>query len=138
MINDLREGIEIVPGRKLIKEEVDAFRQKRDDAAFWLGVIAFEQGDYTTAAQYFDEMTIKPYPNGPWTNAARYLLARCYEVLGDSAKASKLYEEDKSPQRYGNRLRAERLKQQSAEKPQEKSASQPPEKPSTPSASKTK
>ncbi len=112
LIRDQQDKIAIAPGRFLTEEFVDAFQQKRDDAAFWLGVILLEQDDYQTAAQNFGPMTLDAYPNGPWTNAARFLLARSYEAEGKIAEAIKLYEADKTPQRYGNRLRAERLKAQ--------------------------
>ncbi len=105
-----REGREIIPGRMLTKEFVDAYQRMRDDAVFWLGLISFEQGAYQTAAQYFGPMTLETYSNGPWTSGARYNLARCYEALNRLPEAVKLYEADKSPQRYGNRLRADRLK----------------------------
>jgi tetratricopeptide (TPR) repeat protein len=122
LIRDQQDKIEIARGRFLSKEFVDAFQQKRDDAAFWLGVILFEQGDFQTAAQNFGPMTLDAYPTGPWTNAARFLLARCYETEGKTAEAIKLYEADKSPQRYGNRLRAERLKAQQGASAEKKSA----------------
>jgi len=57
-------------------------------------------------------MMLEAYPDGPWTNAARYNLARVREATGELPEAIKLYEQDKSPQRYGNRLRAQRLKSQ--------------------------
>ena len=53
--------------------------------------------------------TLQANPNGPWTGGARYNLARTYEVLGDHANARAYYEQDKSPQRHGNLLRARRL-----------------------------
>jgi tetratricopeptide (TPR) repeat protein len=120
-INDInhmvRDHIAIVPGRYFTPEFAQSFQQKRDDAAYWLGIIALEQGDYATAAQYFGPMTLDAYPDGPWSNGARFNLARCDEAQGKSAEAIKLYEADKSPQRYGNRLRAAWLKEKSAEKP---------------------
>jgi len=112
MKRDLREGNEIASGVRLTPQIVDAFQMRRDDAAFWLGIICFEQGDYRTAADYFGKMTLYEYPDGPWTNAARYNLARVREATGDLPEAIKLYEQDKSPQRYGNRLRAQRLRSQ--------------------------
>ena len=112
MKHDLREGNEIAHGVRLTQEFVDAFQARRDDAAFWLGIISFEQRDYRTAADYFGPMTLYEYPDGPWTNAARYNLARVREATGDLKEAIKLYEQDKSPQRYGNRLRAQKLKSQ--------------------------
>jgi len=82
MKRDLREGNEIARGVRLTPQLVDAFQMRRDDAAFWLGLISFEQGDYRTAAQYFGPMTLQAYPDGPWTNAARYNLARVHEATG--------------------------------------------------------
>ncbi|HZZ27857.1 MAG TPA: hypothetical protein VFE46_07590 [Pirellulales bacterium] len=112
----VRNHIEISPGRVLTPEFAAAFQQKRDDAAYWLGIVAFEQGDYQTASQFFGPMTLDAYPDGPWTNGARYNLARSAEAQGKVSEAIKLYEADKSPQRYGNRLRAARLKEKTSEK----------------------
>ncbi|HTQ41015.1 MAG TPA: tetratricopeptide repeat protein [Pirellulales bacterium] len=108
----VRDHIEISPGRALSPEFPLAIQQRRDDAAYWLGIVSFEQGDYKTAAQYFGPMTLDPFPDGPWSNGARFNLARCNELQGNLAEAIQLYEADKSPQRYGNRLRAARLKEQ--------------------------
>jgi hypothetical protein len=112
--------VEIAPGRSLSPEFLSAFERRRDDAAYWLGIVAFEEGDLTTASQFFGPMTLDAFPDGPWTNGARYNLARCYEAQGKSPEAIKLYEADKSPQRYGNRLRAARLKEKSSSQPAEK------------------
>jgi hypothetical protein len=129
MKRDLREGNEIARGVRLTPQIVDAFQMRRDDAAFWLGVISFEQGDYRTAAQYFGPMTLEAYPDGPWANAARYNLARAREATGELPEAIKLYEQDKSPQRYGNRLRAQRLKSQLLPEQPVSKPTQPPAKP---------
>jgi hypothetical protein len=119
----VRDRIEISPGKYLSPEFARAYQQKRDAAAYWLGLVAFEQGDLSTAAEYFGPMTLDAYPDGPWSNGARFNLARCDELQGKSSEAIKLYEADKSPQRYGNRLRAAGLKEKSPEKPAaEKSA----------------
>jgi len=112
----VRNHVEIAPGRSLSPEFLNAFQRRRDDAAYWLGIVAFEQGDLSTAAQFFGPMTLDAFPDGPWTNGARYNLARCYEAQGKLPEAIKLYEADRSPQRYGNRLRAFRLKENSAAK----------------------
>ena len=113
-----RDHREIVPGRIVSKEFSDGYQRMRDDAVFWLGAVSHDQGAYQTAIQYFGPMTLEAYPDGPWTNAARYNLARCYEArLGKYPEAIKLYQSDKSPQRrFGNQLRALALKQKSAAK----------------------
>ncbi len=107
-----RSGREILPGRRLSQEFVEAYQRLRDDAAYWLGLVWLEQKQYKSAMQYFDKMTLQADPDGPWSNGARFNLARCYEAEGNLPEAIKLYQGDKSPQRYGNRLRAERLKAQ--------------------------
>jgi hypothetical protein len=107
----VRNHVEIAPGRSLSLDFQAAYQQKRDDAAYWLGIVAFDQGDNSTAAQFFGPMTLDAYPDGPWTNGARFNLARCFEAEGKLPEAIKLFEADKSPQRYGNRLRASRLKE---------------------------
>jgi TolA-binding protein len=116
-----REQTEVAKGVALSKEIVDARQQERDAAAYWLGVIAYELHAYQTAAQYFGAMTLDAYPDGPWSNGARFNLARSLEAQGKLAEAIKLFQGDKSPQRYGNRLRADRLKDALAAQQAEKS-----------------
>jgi hypothetical protein len=72
--------------------------------------VCFEQKDYPVAIDYFAKRTLEASPQGPWTSAARYNLARAYEAMGDAEKAIALYEADTSPQSHGNKLRARRLR----------------------------
>ena len=78
-------------------------------ATYWLGLIAFDQGQYQVAADYFDRDVLGSSSDGPWTHGARYNLARAYESLGQTDQARRLYEADDSPQRHGNLLRSRRL-----------------------------
>jgi len=85
-------------------------RVRKQDATYWLGLISFDEHEYSTAEDYF-----KMLPHGAgqanlWVDGARYNLARSYEAAGRTAEAIKLYEEDDSPQRHGNHLRARQLK----------------------------
>jgi tetratricopeptide (TPR) repeat protein len=111
----LREGYEFVPGRRLAPEQVNAMHQMRDDATYWLGLIWFASGGYQAVEQFLLPLADEKSDN-QWLNGARYNLARTYEALGKFPEAIKLYEADKSPQQYGNRLRADRIKATSAEK----------------------
>ena len=115
-----RQG-ELLAGRPVTQEFVDACQTVRDDAAYWLGVVWLELGSNKTASDYLGRMTLEADPNGRWANGARYNLARAYEAMGKNADAIRLYEADRSPQRYGNKLRAERLKTRETQK-QTKSA----------------
>ena len=91
----------------------DACALGKQDASFWLGLVAFEQGNYASAIDYFSKRTLAAMPGGPWTHAARYNLARTYEASGRRQEAIREYRADgKSPSRYGNLLRARWLEEQ--------------------------
>jgi tetratricopeptide (TPR) repeat protein len=91
----------------------DACALGKQDASFWLGLIAFEQGNYASAIDYFSKRTLAAMPGGPWTHAARYNLARTYEASGRRQEAITEYRaDDASPSRYGNLLRARWLAEQ--------------------------
>jgi hypothetical protein len=91
----------------------------KQDASYWLGLISFERGRssgkpnyYNTAIHYFDVLTLKASPTGPWTAGARYNLGRTYEALGKADQAIVAYRSDKSsPQTQGNLLRAKWLEE---------------------------
>jgi TolA-binding protein len=80
------------------------------DASYWLGLIAFEQGSYASAVDYFYERTINFLPGNPLTHGALYNLARTFEAQGQREKAIELYQKDtESPGHYGNLLRGKWL-----------------------------
>jgi hypothetical protein len=110
-------GFEFAPGFKWTKEAVDSIQQMRDDAGYWLGIIWYDDAGsgYKNVEQFLLPLTETKVEN-LWTNGARYNLARAYEAAGKYPEAIKLYEASRSPQQYGNRLRAERLKEKSAKK----------------------
>jgi tetratricopeptide (TPR) repeat protein len=86
------------------------YEDAKQAASFWLGIICYEEGDYPVAIDYFSKRTLEAAPDGVWTPAAQYNLGRAYEATGQLDKAIELYEDDDSPQRQGNLLRARRLK----------------------------
>lgn len=90
---------------------IECARVAKQDASFWLGLIAFERQDYPTAIDYLMKRTLAAAPDGPWTNGAYYNLARCYEASGQVEEAIEVYRRVESPQQYGNLLRARRLEQ---------------------------
>lgn len=83
--------------------------ESKAHASYWLGLIQMEQRDFPVAANWLKQRTLEQHPDGPWTFAARYNLARCYEALGKTEDAVQIYLTDESPQRHGNLLRARRL-----------------------------
>lgn len=94
----------------ITEDEAARVRKAKQDASYWLGIAAFERGDYETAIDYFQHRTLEAWPEGPWTEAAQYNLARTLEALGRDEEAIAYYEKKStSPQQPGNRLRALRL-----------------------------
>jgi hypothetical protein len=80
-------------------------------ATYWMALAHYEGGNYEAAVDWLKHRVLEASPEGPWTDGARYNLARCYEVLGERKEAIELYRIDDSPQRHGNRLRARWLEQ---------------------------
>ena len=96
--------------RESVEHLTECARAAKQDASYWLGLIAFERQDYATAADYFGKRTLEAAADGPWTNGATYNLARTYEALGKLDEAIDAYRQGGSPQRHGNWLRAKWLK----------------------------
>jgi tetratricopeptide (TPR) repeat protein len=94
--------------------QVLLLQQAKQSASFWLGLVAFERQDYASAIDWFGKRTLEATPNGPWSPAARYNLARTYEARGELDRAIAIYEADNSLQSHGNKLRARQLKEQQA------------------------
>ncbi|MFM8892716.1 MAG: tetratricopeptide repeat protein [Planctomycetia bacterium] len=113
------------PGRQAIAAAVAAsppqqadgvrrlFEQMKEDATYWLGVLTLAEGENATAADYLGRMTLEAAPDSRWTDAARVNLAQALLGLGRTAEAVELLRADASPQRFGSRLRAERLETES-------------------------
>ncbi len=53
----------------------------KNDASYWLGLIAFEQENDASAIDYFTKRTLNAVDNSPWQVAATYNAARAYEAL---------------------------------------------------------
>ncbi|MEA1950062.1 MAG: hypothetical protein U9N87_01670 [Planctomycetota bacterium] len=115
------------------KEDLDAkmaaYRRAKQDATYWLGLVAaMVDGDRQSAIDYFDNRTLKTWPNGPWTSAAKYNLARTYESAGELKQAIGWLKADAdSPAAAGNLLRAkwleDRIAAQKAKAEQQRKAS---------------
>ena len=85
------------------------YRQMKEDATYWLGVLTLAEGDDATAAEYLGRMTLEAAPDSRWADAARANLAQALIGLGRRAEAEALLRADLSPQRFGSRLLADRL-----------------------------
>lgn len=103
--------------KKMVQESEKALqllRTGKQDASYWLGLVAFERGNYSTAVDYFLKRTLEPSPDGPWTHGAWYNLGRAYEALGERKEAIEAFRSDESPQRHGSLLKASRLEAEAA------------------------
>ncbi len=100
--------------------EKPAFVRAKQNASYWLGLLAYEQGAFSAAADYFATRTLEASPDGPWTHGARYNLARTLEAAGELNRAvSQLAADPLSPSRHGNLLRARWLNELRAQPDQD-------------------
>jgi hypothetical protein len=91
--------------------EKAVFLRGKQDASYWLGLIAYQRANYPTAIDYFTTRTLLATPNGPWSDGARYNLARTFEAMGDPERAILQYANNAgSPGALGDLLRAKWLK----------------------------
>ena len=94
----------------LVDKKINAYKRGKQDATFWLGLIAAHEEDTRSAIDYFDQRILGDNPGGPWTSGAQYNLARVYESDGQLQKAVKLLKTDwGAPGRQGNLIRAKWL-----------------------------
>lgn len=105
-IKQKMDAREPVDPEKLVADAEMRMQKVREYATYWLGLAAFERGQYDAAEDYFLRRTLEGFPGGRWTDGARYNLARTYEALGNVDKAVEYFEEDESPQSHGSWLRA--------------------------------
>lgn len=94
-----------------MRYRLKAFELRGQYAAFWLGLVAYDRGDYEAAIRYFRDHTLKTYPGGVWERGARYNLARSLEAAGKLREALEVLDADASFQRHGSLLRARMLKE---------------------------
>jgi hypothetical protein len=84
----------------------------KQDASYWTGLITYQRRNYSAAIDWFTKETLLAYPNGPWTNGARYNLARAYEASAQTERAVLQYGSDaSSPGYHGDLLRAKWLQE---------------------------
>ncbi len=108
---DMKSYREKAPANALQKVDFDLTQMQtaKQTASYWLGLIAFERGNYPAAVDYLQTRTLAAFPDGPWSAGARYNLGRALEALGQKEEAIRFYRADLSAQRHGNLLRARGL-----------------------------
>jgi hypothetical protein len=89
------------------------YLRAKQDASYWLGLIAYQRGNYPTTIDYLVNRTLLVMPDGPWADGARYNLARTFEATGEKERAILQYNGNAgSPGYLGDLLRAKWLKQE--------------------------
>jgi tetratricopeptide (TPR) repeat protein len=90
-------------------DKIAIYNRAKQNASYWLGLLSYDDGRYDTAADWLARRTLEDYPDGPWTNGARYNLARSYEAMGRFEDAIELLKQDDSAGRHGSLLRVRQL-----------------------------
>ncbi len=105
-----RPANRVLAAAPIHRMEKAVYSRAKQDASYWLGLLAFQRAKYSSAADYFARRVLEASPGGPWTHGAMYNLARTYEASGRDDKAIELYRSDtNSPAYHGNVLRSRYL-----------------------------
>jgi len=86
------------------------YERMKQDATYRLGILTLKEKQFDAAIDYLERMTLQSTPDGPWNDPARLALAQAMEATGRIQKAIQLLESDESPQRFGSRVEAARLR----------------------------
>jgi len=105
---EVRPALRDIARASADKRRIDTISQTY--AAYWLGLLLFDDGKYDVAAQWLRRPELLS-DDSPWSFGANYSLARAEEAQDKLQEAIELYEADTSPQRHGNRLRAKQLRE---------------------------
>ncbi len=63
-------------------------RRSKQNASYWLGLIALDEGEYQVAADYFEKRLLAIDPDSVWAPGAYYALGRTYEAWGRAESSS--------------------------------------------------
>ncbi len=85
-------------------------------ASCWLALAHYDTGRPEVAIDWFQKRTIDATPDGPLNDGASYNIARCHETMGKYKLASEALRKIDSPQKLGDRLRANWLDEHFAKK----------------------
>lgn len=84
-------------------------RRAKEDASYWLGLVAFERGRFEAALSHLQKRSLSSDNSGRWAAGAHYNSGRAFEALGKFEDAIAEYKRSDDPQLHGNLLRARSL-----------------------------
>jgi tetratricopeptide (TPR) repeat protein len=90
--------------------QMKLINQGKQYATYWLGLTAYQRGNYSAAIDYLNTRTLEVQSEGIWAHGARYNYARAAEAEGDFDRAILLYQSDsRASDADGQLLRAKWL-----------------------------
>lgn len=96
--------------QQMIAARKNALTISKMHASYFMGLAQFDRGAFPVAVEWFQNLTLKATPDGPWTMSAKYNLARSLEAQKKYREARDIYLANQGPQKEGDLLRARRLK----------------------------
>ncbi|GAB6165558.1 hypothetical protein JCM19992_15580 [Thermostilla marina] len=91
-------------------EEYALFQQMKVTAAYWLGLIAMEQGNFDSAVEIFQRHTLAEQEGIEWQSGVLFHLGRITQLQRNYPQAVALYQQDTFlPSRFGSLLRASKI-----------------------------
>ena len=110
----------LIDSGQLSPEQQMMYTVAKLHAAYWLGLIAVQQGNRKSAEDYLINRTAMVLPDQPWQSGVLYALGRLNERLGDYSQAITAYRSEfKLPNRFGNLVRARFVEELTGAKPLE-------------------
>ncbi|RMF97328.1 MAG: tetratricopeptide repeat protein, partial [Planctomycetota bacterium] len=105
---------------RLRPEEYAMFQHMKVTAAYWLGQIAMEQGNFDSAVEIFQNHILAQQQGIEWLSGVIFHLGRIAQLQRNYAQAVDWYQRDTFlPSRYGSLLRASKLVELASPPPQE-------------------
>ena len=110
----------LIDSGELTGEQQMMFTIAKLHAAYWLGLIAVQQGNRKSAEDYLINRTAMVLPDQPWQPGVLYALGRLNERLGDYSRAITAFRSElELPNRFGNLVRARFIEDLTGAKPLE-------------------
>ncbi|MFZ5830031.1 MAG: hypothetical protein ACOY3P_08080 [Planctomycetota bacterium] len=99
--------------RRSVQMQLMMVMRVKEQASYWLGLVAMAQANYPMAIDYFSQRTLVDFPGGALSIGALQNLGRALDRSGQADEAARVYSAD--PSSYGNMLRVKWLNERAEE-----------------------